>query len=274
MKALSVMQTWGRTMHTIHSASSLDCSTSLWVLRKALSLSAFPMLGFLSTLCSSQEPSSVRSCQTEIYLAKHTQLHCLPTKGFTQPVMQVTRTRMQGCLLLCSAAAPLVPVQNTAQNISVLYELQTSKHSRYLLSSSTATDVCIPWPDTNQSPTGRQSMGLLGDIAICLPSFFFLSKLPRRGRLDKPLLELAVRVFQHMRIIALKWDFRTCKLEVKSLGANQKKKGLIYTGTARRYECKKRKEEERLGLRNFKNNCLDLIPTAEPWAILQNQSWN
>lgn len=112
MKALTVMQTWGRTTQTIHSASSLDCSISLWVLRKALSLSAFPMLGFLSTLCSSQEPSSVRSCQTEIYLAKHAQLLCLPTKGFTQPVMQVTRTRMQGCLLLCSAAAPQVPVQN------------------------------------------------------------------------------------------------------------------------------------------------------------------
>lgn len=112
MKALTLMQTWGRTIHTINFASSLDCSTPLWATRKAFFLLAFPMLGFLSTLCSSREPSSLCACQTKVCLAKHAQLLCLPAKGFTQPVMEVTRTRKQGCLPLCCPATPQFPVQN------------------------------------------------------------------------------------------------------------------------------------------------------------------
>lgn len=39
-----------------------------------------------------------------------------------------------------------------------------------------------------------------------------------------------MRVFQSMGINALKWDFQTYKLEVKSLGEKQEKKGLFTQG--------------------------------------------
>lgn len=73
----------GRTIHRINFASSLDCSTPLWVFRKVFFLLAFLILSFLSTLCSSQEPSSLCTCQTKVYLAKHAHLLCLPAKEFT-----------------------------------------------------------------------------------------------------------------------------------------------------------------------------------------------
>lgn len=46
----------------------------------------------------------------------------------------------------------------------------------------------------------------------------------RRGRLNKPLLELMMHIFQGMGIAAYKGDFEAYKLEWISLGANQEKK--------------------------------------------------
>jgi len=106
------MKTQGRTRHTMNFSSSLDCSTPLCVLSKVFLLLVFPVLSFLSTLCCSQEPSSLCTCQTKAYLEKHAQLLCFPAKGFTQPVTQVTRTRKQGCLPLCCPATTLFPVHN------------------------------------------------------------------------------------------------------------------------------------------------------------------
>lgn len=44
----------------------------------------------------------------------------------------------------------------------------------------------------------------------------------RRGKLDKALLELGMHIFQSMGITAYKGDFQAYKLELTSLGANQK----------------------------------------------------
>lgn len=89
----------------------------------------------------------------------------------------------------------------------------------------------------------------------------FPEQLPRRGRLDKALLELGKHIFQNMGITTCKGDLQAYKLELTSLGANQKK-GHIYIGTERRDKPKKKKEG-RLGLGNFKNGCLYLTLTAE-----------
>ena len=61
-----------------------------------------------------------------------------------------------------------------------------------------------------------------------MPAFIlFPERLPRRGRLDKALLKLGMHIFQNMGVAAYKEDLWAYKLELTSLGANQKKKGIF-----------------------------------------------
>lgn len=61
-----------------------------------------------------------------------------------------------------------------------------------------------------------------------LSFILFPERLPRRGRLDKALLELGVHIFQSMGITAYKGDFWAYKLELTSLGANWEKSAYLH----------------------------------------------
>lgn len=101
MKALALIWTWGRTIHTMNFAPSLDCSIPVWVLRKGFSWSISKARLFVYSDLH-RSPLSLHM-PGKICLAKHAQLLCLPVTGFTQPVLWVTRPGEQGCL---SAAQP------------------------------------------------------------------------------------------------------------------------------------------------------------------------
>lgn len=55
-----------------------------------------------------------------------------------------------------------------------------------------------------------------------------------------------------MGIIALKWDLQTCKLEVKSLGENQEKKGIFTQGQQGDTNVKREKKKRDLVLETLR----------------------
>lgn len=173
-------------------------------------------------LWSSQKPSV--SAHARQNLPSQTCSAALSSCYRIHPTCSVGNKARRARLPLCCPATPQLQVQNRKmlqRTILLCMELQTSKHSTSSITAHINQGM--------QLLTGHWSITIGRQQRVETFQYVFLHSFSwnRRSRLNKPLLELVMHIFQGMGITACKGDFEAYKLEWISLGANQEKKGIF-----------------------------------------------
>lgn len=188
---MALIQIWGRKIHTINFASSLDCSVSLWVLRKGFSWNISNAWLFVY---SDLHRSPLSLCiQAKVCLAKHAQL--LFSCWRIHLTCSVGNRDRKARLPLCCPATPQYQMQNWADGWRMLQrtflsymELQTSKHSTSFYHTHQSRHAVLDRTLINHH---REAAAWRDFQYVFLHSFAW----NRRGRLNKALLELVMHIF-------------------------------------------------------------------------------